>query len=1225
MKVVLAFGITLAIALPASAQAPVVDYLRDIKPILKERCFACHGALKQTAGLRLDTGAMLRRGGEGGPAVVAGKVAESLLVERITSQDDSLRMPAEGKPLTAEQRALFKAWVEQGAMSPENEQPEPDPREHWAFKKPSRPVGPEIRNSKSEVRNEVDAFVAAKLEAAGIEPRPSAEKHVLLRRVYLDLIGLPPTREELRAFLADESPTAYEDVVDRLLRDPRHGERWARHWMDLWRYADWHGRRHVPDVWNSAPQIWRWRDWIVRSLNNDHGYDRMIREMLAADEVCPEDDEATVATGYLIRNWYALNPNDWMRSTVEHTGKAFLGLTFNCAHCHDHKYDPITQEDYFRLRAFFEPIYIRQDREPGEADPGPFEDYDYGKLRKIQRLGAVRIFDKTPDAPTWFYTGGDERNRVKERGSISPGVPAFLQIHQQDAPASDRNRDSASATTPNDARDHSLVRRAHSSLPIAPINLPTSAFYPGLRPAIVETMLKDARAAIATVESQLSRVPKSEASESAKQQLAQAEAAYGAAAKEAEQSVRPGALVGKQSLLFDATAGRRTLHNGVQHLKSLDDGTTFSFQLLILNDAHFNFQFAKDIVKGLTSGYIAFEKGRVMSYQPSSFTEFEAGRYDFAAGQKRFVVSLKLETKADRCLLSVRSLTDDKLLVDAVPVALNGWNPVGDATKALSFDARTGSVAVIDDVVLTAPAVGDAAPIRVAFYDFEAPTFTADRDIVGIAGWATSSFAVAPATSVVSTTAGNGSLRELWTKLLAARRAVDAASLPARAAESKLLAARADLASLEARIAADRAKFGEVTTTKRNGEPEGGSPRTNANTQDGSEGLRPSARQSVDVISSARNANRLEREASLRKAEAEVLAQENALAVAEAKPMTDMNRAKEVDAATKGLAAARPILEKAKAAANEPLVETYTPLGPTYAKTSTGRRKALTEWMTSRDNPLTARVAVNHIWSHHFHQPLVTSITDFGRNGAKPTHPELLDWLAVEFMDSGWSMKHLHRLIVTSAAYRRVSSVGVIASVLRPSGSGQLDSSPGPSPDGRGTAINHDPENRLLWHMNPGRMEAEVVRDSVLFVAGKLDPKLGGQELENTDALKTFRRSLYYSVFPEQGGMSPLGELFDAPNPLDCYRRTKSIVPQQALALTNSEMIHKVSTDIVVSLTETTAGDFITAAFERILSRQPTASEIATCAQFLTNPADTRSRESLVRVLLNHNDFVTIR
>ena len=178
MKVALAIAFTLAVASTALAQAPVVDYSRDIKPILKERCFACHGALKQKAGLRLDSAAMMRRGGDGGPAVVAGKVAGSLLVERITSKDDALRMPAEGKPLTAEQIALIKAWIEQGATSPENEQPEQDPREHWAFKKPVRPAKPEISNLKSQISNGIDAFVQAKLDEHGLPPRPPAEKHV---------------------------------------------------------------------------------------------------------------------------------------------------------------------------------------------------------------------------------------------------------------------------------------------------------------------------------------------------------------------------------------------------------------------------------------------------------------------------------------------------------------------------------------------------------------------------------------------------------------------------------------------------------------------------------------------------------------------------------------------------------------------------------------------------------------------------------------------------------------------------------------------------------------------------------------------------------------------------------------------------------------------------------------------------------------------------------------
>ncbi|MGE5195696.1 MAG: DUF1549 domain-containing protein, partial [Deltaproteobacteria bacterium] len=925
--------VLLSLAGPAWG-AEKTDYLRDVKPILSRRCYACHGALKQKSGLRLDTAAAIRRGGDSGPAVEPGKSAESLLVDAVTGMNGVTRMPPkdEGEPLKAEEIAALKAWIDQGAEGPADEAPQPDPRRHWAFQRVVRPAVPSSSPNPAAVRNSIDAFLARAQEQQQLAPVPAAARSALLRRVSLDLIGLPPTRDELHAFLTDDSDDAYENVVDRLLQSPRYGERWGRHWMDIWRYSDWYGRRHVPDVWNSAPQIWRWRDWIVHSLNADHGYDRMLREMLAADEICPEDDEATVATGYLIRNWYALNPNDWMRSTVEHTGKAFLGLTFNCAHCHDHKYDPITQEDYFRLRAFFEPISVRQDRVPGEADPGPFQEYSYSVLRKIQRLGAVRIFDKNPDAPTWFYTGGDERNRVKDRGSIPPGVPAFL---------------------------------TGSSPKIEPVELPARDWYPGLRPAIQETVLADARAALAKAEAEFSAAKKTGGDVPAEllERVAQAEAAYSQAARKAEQSGQPGALAGRQSLLLDATAGRRIVQNGLTQLKALEDGATVEFQLLILNDAHVNFQFAKDAAKGLTAGCVAFEKGRIVSYQPGSFTEFQAGQYDFAGGQSRFHVKLALQTKTDRCLLTVRSLTDDKLLVDAVPVALNGWNPVGDATKAITFDARTGSVAVIDAVILTAPVAAEGSagtpPARLAAFDFEPPTYPDGRDVGGVEGWKISSFSAGPATSVVCSHAVNAPLRELSQKLQAARRAARIPTLPLLAAEARAVSARADLAGAEARIAADRARYGETS--------------------------------GADVAALARTASRLEREAALKKAEADLLAQERGLADAEVKPAADANRAKEIEASNNKLTAARAALEKAQAAlSDETLAEKYTAFSPEYPRTSTGRRRALAEWITSRDNPLTARVAVNHIWARHFHAPLVASVYDFGRNGSPPAHPELL-------------------------------------------------------------------------------------------------------------------------------------------------------------------------------------------------------------------------------------------
>src|SRR5262249_23145443 len=264
------------------------------------------------------------------------------------------------------------------------------------FEKVRRPPLPQVRNAAWE-RNPIDAFLAAEHERHGLEPRPEASKPVLLRRVYLDLIGLPPTTAELHAFLDDRSPDAYEKVVDRLLARPRSGERWGRHWMDVWRYSDWAG--YGAEVRDSQKHIWRWRDWVIESLNADKGYDRMVQEMLAADELAPGDADAARATGFLVRNWYLFNRNVWLDRAGEHTGRACLGVTLNCARCHDHFFDPFTQKEYTAFRAVFEPHDVRTDRVPGVVD--------------VNRDGLVRVYDKNPDAPTYLFLRGDEANPDK--------------------------------------------------------------------------------------------------------------------------------------------------------------------------------------------------------------------------------------------------------------------------------------------------------------------------------------------------------------------------------------------------------------------------------------------------------------------------------------------------------------------------------------------------------------------------------------------------------------------------------------------------------------------------------------------------------------------------------------------------------------------------------------------------------------------------------------------
>ncbi|HKI16998.1 MAG TPA: DUF1549 domain-containing protein, partial [Isosphaeraceae bacterium] len=410
-------GVSLPVWLLAgeTPSARAVDYSREIKPILSKRCYACHGGIKHNAGLRLDTAVLMRKGGESGPAVVPGQSVESLIVDAITG-DGGWRMPpqSEGSPLSAEEIGKLKAWIDQGAKAPSDERPQPDPRDHWAFRAPTSPEVPTtvaLGPRAGWVSNPIDAFLASEHIKRGLTPSPKADPATLIRRVYVDLTGLVPNLEQVRAFVADSSDHTYEAIVEELLASPGYGERWGRRWMDVWRYSDWDG--YGEEVRESQPHIWRWRDWIVESLNRDKPYDQMVVAMLAADEASPGDPDSLRATGFLVRNWYKFNRNVWLDDAVEHTAKAFLGITLNCAKCHDHKYDPIAQTEYYKFRAFFEPHAVRTDSLPGQLD--------------TKRVGLVRVFDGEPATPTYVFERGDDKRPVKDK-PLAPDAPKILQL-----------------------------------------------------------------------------------------------------------------------------------------------------------------------------------------------------------------------------------------------------------------------------------------------------------------------------------------------------------------------------------------------------------------------------------------------------------------------------------------------------------------------------------------------------------------------------------------------------------------------------------------------------------------------------------------------------------------------------------------------------------------------------------------------------------------------------
>ncbi|MFI5461179.1 MAG: PSD1 and planctomycete cytochrome C domain-containing protein [Isosphaerales bacterium] len=956
---ILAF--VLGLVEPARA-APPVDYGREVKPILTARCTSCHGAIRQKAGLRLDTAALIRRGGEGGPAVEPGKSGESLLIDRVTGADGADRMPpeSEGNALSAGEVAALRSWIDQGANAP----PEPtpaDPRKHWAYQPPARPGVPRAADP-AWARNPIDAFLAAAHQSRGLKPSHPVGKDLWLRRAYIDLIGLPPTREERRAFLADGSANAEEKIVDRLLSDPRHGERWGRHWMDVWRYSDWYGLGE--EVRYSHPHIWHWRDWIVASLNADKGYDRMIEEMLAGDELAPDDPATVRATGFLVRNWDVFNRNAWLANTVEHTARAFLGVTIQCARCHDHKFDPVSQADYYRFRAFFEPYHIRIDRVPGQPDR--------------TRAGLPRAFDDFLTTPTFLFIRGDEANPDKSR-SLRPAIPAVL----------------------------------GGEVKVDAVPLPLTAACPDKREFVVREALDGAEKAVSQARS---------AGDNALERAKQTDKAL-AAAIEADRQAEVKVI---------AAAGKP------EALKAAQAAAALAVEALAL-----------------------------------------AQRAARDAREDRDVAKSALALAAAR--------------QSALKAVLNAERFEDQGAKA----------------------------------------------------------------------SGSGCWAEAARAALAAQRQV-------------------------ALIEADtnrRVALRDLTRARRN--------------LDGFLASGPGEKGDPFKAARAKAAAAL------------------------------------VDARGR-LAAALPLYSKAEAAAKAPLTTAYTPRplefprakttyrdtpsNAPYSRVSTGRRLALARWIAGRHNPLTARVAVNHVWARHFGEDLAGSAYDFGLRTPRPELHELLDWLAVEFMESGWSLKHLHRLIVTSRAYRLRSS----------------DAGPG-DPN-----VKIDPDNRYVWRTNLRRMEGEVVRDSVLFLAGRLDRTIGGPDLPVAAAEAGTRRTIYYRY--ASGDNIPLLTMFDAANVTECYRRHETIVPQQALALINSGMVLTRARDIASEIDREVGGGprartaFTDSAFVRLFGREPTDAERTECASGLARlaaafasegkqaaPPEARARSALVHVLLNHNDFVTIR
>lgn len=1105
---------TFAVSASAFADEDAIDYVQDIKPILARRCYSCHGALQQKNGLRVDTAKLAIKGGSAGEAIVPGKVDDSLLIDAVTGAEGVKKMPPEGDPLTEEQIAKLKKWIAQGAKHPAEEKVPEDPAKHWSYQVPVRPAVPAAKNS-AWVRNPIDAFVAAEHEKRGLKPAPEAAKYLLLRRVYIDLIGLPPTRAELQAFLADQSPDAYEKVVDKLLASPHYGERWGRHWMDVWRYSDWDG--YGAEVRESQPHIWRWRDWIIESVNADKPYDRMIVEMLAGDEVAPDDPNTIRATGFLVRNWYKFSRNVWLDFSIEHTAKGFLGVTMNCARCHDHMYDPIAQDDYYQFRAFFEPHTIRTDRVPGQMD--------------TTKDGLARIFDQDAAAPTYLFARGNDKDPVKDK-PLAPGLPT--------------------------------VFVKGGTLKVDPVALSPNSYYPGSRPHEQEEVITQAKAELTKAESGLKGAQ-------AKLMAVKQQHADLLAAKPTETEKKPAPVVVFSDDFSAAKPEIWTMGEGQWEYK---DGRLLQ----------------KDPRDALT---------QVLSVKthPADFV----GKFKFktTGGDVYKSVGLSFDASEDKDLWGVYLSGVNKL---AIFRRVNGQDQYfNDGIKDLTVELNR-------EYELQVAVRGSLMNISVDGKLQMVYKLPGERRKEGrFACWTYDATAEFLRASVEELPANV----PLYEKMGDAPVAVTAADLEkqirqaegaAALAEKVLATAQQAFVWTENRVAADKANYA----------------------------VPPGA--NAKELSLA--AGTSERVHAFRLAEQKLLEAEQKLAAArEALKPDDEKLKKAVTDAEAALTAATKARDDAQAGSTQP-TDAYTRFGPMYPTSSTGRRLALARWIADRNNPLTARVAVNHIWLRHFGSALVPTVFDFGLNGKKPTHPELLDWLAAELMDGGWKMRSVHRLIVTSAAYRQASTNA--------------------AGDSNKAA---DPDNLFLWRANVRRMEAEAVRDSTLHIAGSLDKTMHGPEIDQNAGMTNSRRSIYFRNSKEK--KMTFMEVFDRPNVVECYRRSESIVPQQALAMANSPLALAQSRVLAGKLSKAvgeearpeTVSAFITTAFEEILSRGPTSDERAECEKFIADQTQRfgdaksltaftagtpvpvapsanphlRARENLVHVLFNHNDFLTVR
>ncbi len=1085
---------SLIASLGVGAAQPALDFNRDIRRILSENCFQCHGpdaggGKPGKKALRLDLAEAAYAQKNGTAAIKPGHPEQSEVVRRIQSTDPDDRMPPpdSGKTLSAADRATLTEWIRQGAAY----------SKHWAYVPPVRPTPPEVKHA-GWPRNAIDRFILARLEKEGLAPSPEADLAALERRASLDLTGLPPNPTPAGS-PASEGGAArtrdHERIVDELLASQAYGEHWARLWLDLARYADSSGYADDP-----ARTIWAYRDYVIRSFNANKPFDVFTLEQLAGDLLPDPTEEQSIATAFhrntMTNNEGGTNDEEFRNvalvDRVNTTMAVWMGTTMACAQCHNHKYDPITQEEYFRLFAI---LNNTADADRGDESPVMPLFSDDQKRTRSRLESAIHNLEASLARPTPEL----ERDRALWESRLVGPIPWQTRV-----PTRVSSRGGAALRTADDG----LVRADRSGkTDTYVIELPGQAA--GTVEALRLEVLPDgdapgARVGHAGGDFALTRVHARIVPETARVPSAR--------------YVRI-ELPGKERILSLAevqvfAGGENTAKAG----QARQSSTAYEGP-------------ARLAIDGNTNG--DFNGARSTTHTETSTDPW-------------WEVDLGKTTTIDRLVVWNRT--------DGSGDRLAGF-------RVVLFDEQRS--AVWDQVVAEPPKpsrelLPDASrsvEFRLASADFSAEGHDASHVLATAQGskkgWSVGPktdqrhelvlvpkqpFTVGPGSNLVVTLEQqsdreHATLAAFRVSQTSDPRAAEIAALPAKVLEALARPAAQRTAADRSTLAEHHRSVAPLLKPDRD--------RLAALRQELA-ALKPHT--TVPVLRELAGKDR-------RKTRLQVRG-------------NWMNLGQEVD---EGLPSA---------------------LGPASDGSRPGRLE-LARWLVDRRNPLTARVVANRLWESVFGLGLVRTSEEFGSQGELPTHPELLDWLAVELMDSGWDLKHLLRLMVTSATYRQSSRV---------------------TPE----QLTHDPENRLLARGPRFRLPAETIRDQAMAVSGLLSPrmhgppvkpaqpKLGltaafgsGTDWETSSGEDRFRRGLYTTW--RRSNPYPSMATFDAPNREVCQvRRERSNTPLQALVTLNDPVYVEAAQALGrrMALAPGSADERLRVGFRRCLHREPNADEL---------------------------------